>query len=101
MAQLHQRLAERGLKIVAVSIDRDAGELASFVREHQIPFLVLHDPDSQVSQQYGVFKYPETFLIDRRGVIRYHLIGAVDWMSKEVLNVVESLLAEPRGDHPG
>jgi len=97
MATLYNTLKDKGLKVVAVSVDRDANSLAGFVREYQLPFQVLNDKDSAVSRQYGVFRYPETFLIDRRGVIRRHLIGAVEWMSDPVVREIEAMLAESAG----
>ncbi len=97
MATLYNTLKDKGLKVVAISVDRDANSLAGFVREYQLPFQVLNDKDSAVSRQYGVFRYPETFLIDRRGVIRRHLIGAVEWMSDPVVREIEAMLAESAG----
>jgi len=95
MVALHKKLAGRGLKLVAVSVDKNRSDLANFVREFQIPFQVLHDADSTVSRSYGVFRYPETFLIDRSGKIRHHLLGGIEWMSKPILDVVEGMLNEP------
>lgn len=94
MAALHRRLAGEGLKIIAVSVDRDASSLTGFVRENRLPFMVLHDADSKVSHQYGVFRYPETFLIDRQGRIRRHVIGALDWMSPGIFRQIKGMLAE-------
>jgi len=100
MIALHEKLAARGLKLVAVSVDRSSSDLASFVREFQIPFQVLHDADSAISRRYGVFRYPETFLIDRNGVIRQHLVGGIDWMSRPVLDIVEGMLNERANREP-
>jgi len=97
MAALSRRLESKGLKVVAVSVDKSASDLASFVREYKLPFMVLHDADAATSASYGVFRYPESFLIDRNGVVRYHLIGAVDWMSPQVLQGIEGMLNEQSG----
>ncbi len=94
MATLHRKYAEKGLKVVAVSVDRDANDLSAFVREYELPFQVLHDADSSVSHSYAVFRYPETFLIDRQGKVRYYFSGAVEWMSESVTKKVEGLLNE-------
>ncbi len=101
MAELHRRYAAKGLRVLAVSVDRRDADLAGFVKEYNLPFLVLHDADNAVSRRYGVFRYPESFLIGRDGRIRYHLIGAVDWMSASVLQTVEGMLDEPAGGSPG
>ena len=60
-----------------------------------MPFQVLHDADSAISHRYGVFRYPESFLIDRDGVILEHMVGAVDWMSPPVLARIKAALARP------
>lgn len=96
LAALHRKFADRGLKVMAVSVDKNHDDLTGFVHENQMPFEVLNDADSHVSHQYGVYRYPESFLIDRDGTVRYHLIGAVDWMSAPVLQTVEGMLNEPR-----
>jgi len=92
MVTLHQKLKDHGLKVVAVSVDQSLDDLTGFVREYGIPFEVLHDANTNVSHRYGVFRYPETFLIDRAGKVRYHLIGAVDWTDPKVMNVIQSML---------
>jgi len=95
MSALYRKYADKGLKVVAVSVDRDINDLSAFVREYKLPFQILHDADSSISHNYGVFRYPETFLIDRQGNVRYHLVGAVEWMSASIIKGIEGLLNEP------
>jgi len=94
MIELYKRLKDQGLVIVAASVDKDRSQLVSFVREYNIPFQVVHDVDASVARRYGVFRYPETFLIDRSGKVRFHLIGGVEWTDKTVLKAIHTLLAE-------
>ncbi len=94
MAELHKQLKDKGLVIVAASVDKDRNQLVGFVREYSIPFEVVHDADGSVARRYGVFRYPETFLIDRSGKVRFHLVGAVDWTDKTVLKAINTLLLE-------
>ncbi|MDX8391743.1 MAG: TlpA disulfide reductase family protein [Mariprofundaceae bacterium] len=98
MIDLHQRFKDKGLMIVAASVDKDRSQLVGFVREYNIPFQVVHDSDAAVSRRYGVFRYPESFLIDRNGKVRFHLIGGVEWTDKTVLKVINTLLAEKTAD---
>ena len=94
MVDLYNRLGKDGLAVVAVSVDKDANQLAGFVREYGLPFQVLRDADAAVSRRYGVFRYPESFLIDKSGKVRFHLIGAIEWTDKMMLNTIHNLLAE-------
>jgi len=95
MARLHDKYAAQGLKIVAVSVDQHRDKLIDFMKEYRMPFMVLQDADSAVSHQYGVFRYPESFLIDRDGKVIKHLVGAVDWMSEPITRTIDDMLAEP------
>ncbi|ATX81119.1 Peroxiredoxin [Mariprofundus ferrinatatus] len=97
MVALHDKYAARGLKVVAVSVDQNRTHLQSFVREHGMQFQVLHDADRLVSNSYGVTGWPQSFLIDKHGKVRYHLLGAVDWMSQPLVKTIEGMLAEPAG----
>jgi DsbE subfamily thiol:disulfide oxidoreductase len=97
LVMLQRKFADKGLAVVAVSVDKNADDVISFARQYDLSFQILHDPDAAVSQEYGVYKYPETFLIDRNGIIRQHLIGAVNWMSAPALQGIERMLNEPGG----
>ncbi len=94
MVDLDEKLKDKGLAVIGASVDKDGDQLTGFVREYGVPFEVLRDADSTVSRRYGVFRYPETFLIDRKGVVRYHLVGAVEWTNPAVINTIDKLLAE-------
>lgn len=94
MVTLHRKLKDHGLKVVAVSVDQNINDLTAFVREYSIPFEVLHDVNTRVSHRYGVFRYPESFLIDRSGKVRYHLIGAVNWTNPKMYRVIQTMLIE-------
>jgi len=98
MAKLHDKYASRGLKIIAVSVDHRREALTTFMQEHRMPFQVLHDADSVASRSYGVFRYPESFLINRDGTVLHHFVGEKDWMSRPITQIIEGMLKEsPRG----
>jgi peroxiredoxin len=92
---LHETLADRGLRVVAVSIDDPGSEadIREFVQEHALTFEILHDPASAIMNSYRVGGVPQTFLIDRDGRIRYKSYFT-DWRTTENRTRVEELLAE-------
>ena len=64
---------------------RDAG--LKWLTEHGNPYVVsAFDQDGRVGIDYGVYGVPETFLIDKNGVIRYKHIGPVT--SDAVQNII-------------
>jgi cytochrome c biogenesis protein CcmG, thiol:disulfide interchange protein DsbE len=93
MQQLHEAYADRGLRVVAVSID-DAGAgdlIREFRTEQHLTFEILHDPEFNIFDDYALSGVPMTFLIDRRGTIRLARFAA-DWFTPENRAEVEKLL---------
>lgn len=54
------------------------------------------DPDSRVAIDYGVYRAPETFVIDARGVIRHKFSGAIT--PEDVDRILLPLLARLAGE---
>jgi cytochrome c biogenesis protein CcmG/thiol:disulfide interchange protein DsbE len=85
MERLHRELGPRGLRVVAVSVDGAPGALspggdpAEFARDLGLTFSVWHDPSGDVQRAYRTTGVPESFLIDRDGVIQRKVIGATEW----------------------
>ena len=91
LVRLQQRLKERGITVVAVSVDRDAGSYQRFLTEHNISLLTVRDEKQRSNNLYGTFKFPETYIIDRNGVMRRKFIGAVDWSQPEITEFLSKL----------
>ena len=81
MQRLYERLAPGGLHLLAVSVDDDAETANRFRERLRLTFDVLWDPDKRVSDAYQAYKYPETLLIGRDGVVVERYIGPRDWDS--------------------
>jgi peroxiredoxin len=80
--------------MLAVSQDRRGKDaVAPYVEKNGYHFRVLLDPDNTVGDSYDVSGVPETFIIDRRGRIVAHHMGAFDWSRSDVREAVEQLLA--------
>lgn len=95
MERLFAKFRERDFAMLAVSNDEDRAALDAFVKDHQVSFPVLYDPDRQVGDAYGVWGYPETFLIDRTGKVVEHVIGPRNWDAPDQIANIERLLAAP------
>jgi len=92
MESLYQRLRGRQFEILAVSIDRNGDDVVPpFVAKYGLTFPVLLDPDKQIYRLYGLTGVPETFIIDKNGVIVLKIIGAQNWMKKEWLDYFDRI----------
>ena len=79
------------VRVVAVSIDEDPNAYQAFVTRHPAQFLTVLDGKNRANALYGTFRPPETFVIDRNGVIRRKFIGAQDWTSPEIVRFLRKL----------
>jgi cytochrome c biogenesis protein CcmG, thiol:disulfide interchange protein DsbE len=93
MPSLVQLQKEMGHKvtILAVSEDADDGAYKQFVRDHNIDLLTVRDPRNTANTLYGTFKFPETYVIDKDGVIRRKFIGPAVWTSPEMIDYLNKL----------
>jgi thiol-disulfide isomerase/thioredoxin len=79
--------------VVTVTVDESWDDVRRLFQKNAAPrLLVLFDPDrAVVERRYGTSKFPETYLIDRRGFIRARYDGQRPWHSPLVVNLLESL----------
>jgi thiol-disulfide isomerase/thioredoxin len=81
--------------LLTVSTDDGPSDIAdtlkSVLREEP-SFPVLLDPDSRVvAAKFGTHLFPETWIIDKRGVVRARFDGAREWASSAVVELVDEL----------
>jgi thiol-disulfide isomerase/thioredoxin len=93
--RLHQELGPQGLAVVAVSIDNPgmADAIRDFRKEMGLSFEILYDESGRIRDDYQTAGVPETFLIDKQGVIRRRLIGA-SWTVDDQRALLRDLIAE-------
>lgn len=91
LKELHARHADDGLVIVGVHTQRSAELMAGFVEKESIPYPVCIDAEGQTVQAFGVNSYPDYYVVDRSGVLRY-----ADLANADLDRAVTQLLAEPR-----
>lgn len=83
---------ERGLVVIGIDIQDTEAAGRRFIQQFGLTFPNAPDPKGKVSIDYGVYGVPETFLIDRRGLIRDKKVGAVT--EAYIKERVEALLGE-------
>ena len=74
-----------------MSIDADDTEYHRFLKSYNVNLLTVRDEARKASSLYGTFGWPESYVIDRNGVLRRKFIGAVDWTSPEIVEYLSKL----------
>jgi thiol-disulfide isomerase/thioredoxin len=87
----------RGARVVAISIDTDAGAVRRFAKSENLSLPVFHDGPDGLARMLDIPSVPCTFLLDREGnVVRIVQSSSAEAMAALAKNV-ESLLASARG----
>lgn len=89
LLQLHHDMPK--LAIIGVSIDDDADAYKDFIAHRHIDFLTVRDPSQSAPKLFHTDMWPETYVIDRRGMIQRKFVGPQDWTSTEIRNYLSSL----------
>ncbi|MFB3149704.1 MAG: TlpA disulfide reductase family protein [Alphaproteobacteria bacterium] len=97
--RLQAALEDRGLAVLAVSIDRGGAKvIRPFAERLGLERLGLyHDSKAALFKAFGVTGLPTTFLIDRRGQIVGAYPGPAEWDGPEARALIEHYLRQPAG----
>lgn len=95
MQEAYAKLAPRGFAIAAVSIDDgSSADVRRFARQFGLTFDILLDRSGVIQQRYQTTGVPESFLLDKDGVIVKRLIGSHNWASPANIAQIERLLGD-------
>jgi cytochrome c biogenesis protein CcmG/thiol:disulfide interchange protein DsbE len=90
MVDLQKRLGDK-VVILAVSTDVDEDAFKKFTATRTQGLLTVRDGDHKSNALYGTWQFPETYVIDREGVIRRKFIGPQDWNSPDIIEYFSKL----------
>ena len=77
---LNEFARQKLVPLIGLNYKDTAPDANGWLREHGNPYNTsLVDADGRVGIDFGVYGVPETFLIDKQGVIRYKHIGPITW----------------------
>jgi len=81
-----------GIEVITISTDKSWRDVAALFPPHS-KLKVLFDPDRKVVRdKFGSKLYPETWVIDPRGVVRLRIDGPRDWSAAIALDAIQASL---------
>lgn len=89
LLQMQQELP--GIKVVAISLDQDDTVYRRFLTQHDVHLVTVRDPDGRINSLYGTAQIPETYVIDRQGILRRKFVSAQNWTNPEIISYLSKL----------
>ena len=95
MEKLYRKLQGEKFEILAVSIDSlGATAVAPFMKKYQLTFPALIDSAGAIRMGYRTTGVPESFIIDKNGILVKKIIGPLDWTRPDALRYFRDLIQE-------
>jgi peroxiredoxin len=104
MERLYREISHEDFEVLAISVDaplgeedafgRPGGDLRRFAESRGFTFTILHDPSGRIQERYRTTGVPESFVVDRSGVIRKKVAGATAWDAPQNVELIRRLLGE-------
>jgi len=93
MEKLHQELKDEAFEILAVSLDASGGKaVIPFMKKHKLSFPALTDTEGALKSLYQTTGVPESFIIDKNGIIVEKIIGPRDWATPGAISSFRNLI---------
>ena len=91
--ELHEKFGDKGLVIVAVSVDETKEAMDSFLKKTPVPFAVVRDAAEKLQKRCDITGIPLTYILDRQGVVQViHEGYGGDDTKQEYAAKIEALL---------
>jgi len=92
MIKLNKAMSGKAFRMLAISIDEGGKEAVDsfFKGSKDLPSYL--DTDAKTSQLYGTTGVPETFIVDKQGIIQKKIVGGMDWSAPDVISYLDELL---------
>jgi thiol-disulfide isomerase/thioredoxin len=81
------------VQVLAVASDEDFSQYQSYIATRHVSLLTVFDQAQTSNALYGSFRFPETYIIDKKGVVRRKLIGPQDFTSSDIVDYLKKLAA--------
>jgi len=92
MEKLNVAMQGDDFVMLAINIEENGRDvIPDFLQKSPHSFSVLYDEKAVVQELYGVYKFPESFVIRKDGVIDDKVIGAIDWAHPETIKYFKEL----------
>jgi peroxiredoxin len=90
--RLYEKMQGRPFQMLGVLFRDDPKNLIPYFQRQKVSPPTLISPDNEMAKLYGITGVPETFIIDKKGIVREKIVGPKEWDSPETMVLIEKWL---------
>ena len=91
---LYRTYRDRGFEVLAVNVDEKRSAAESFLNGRDFIVRVLFDPEGTAPRGFNLRGMPTSYLVDKKGTIRFSHEGFTDKLLPQYKSEIEQLIAE-------
>jgi len=93
LIKLSEMLPKDKFLVVGLATDQGIQQVQDFVTEHHVSFPIYWDKGGKaiVSDVLGVTRYPETFVLNRKGVFVEKVVGGFPWSDPQMKTILQAI----------
>jgi peroxiredoxin len=95
LSAMQEKLRQRGLIVLAISVDNERENVADFLQQNEIRLQPFWDRDKRISKLYDPQAMPSSYVIDRNGTLRFIHHGYSPSEIKQIEAEINQLLKQP------
>jgi len=89
---LYQKMKDEPFQMLGILFRDDPGNLKSYYKSQKVSLPTLISPDNDSAKMYGITGVPETFIIDKEGIVREKVVGPREWDDDEMVALIRKYL---------
>lgn len=89
---LYQKMQGRPLQMLGILFRDNPANLSEYYKRQPVSIPTLISPKNEMAKLYGITGVPETFIIDKDGIVREKIVGPAEWDSPESIKIIEKYL---------
>lgn len=93
MESLNEALPADDFVMLAINVEENGRSVVpEFLKKTPYNFPILYDDKGVVQKRYGVYKFPESFIVNKEGIVVQKVIGPLHWSSHKTITYFKTLI---------
>lgn len=85
---------QKGFRMVTILYRDDYQKAMAYLKDNNYDLPVVVDIDEEAAMSYGVTGVPETYIVDKKGILREKMIGPSDWASPQTVARISDMMRQ-------